>query len=123
MGLVVGGAVFSHWVLDLLVHRPDLPLHDDALKVGLGLWNYPALAFLFEAGLIFSGMWLYFRATSPVTAVGKYGLPVFGALLLATQAAFFFGSPPPSPSVVATSLLITNFVGAGVVYWLEKKQQ
>ncbi len=103
-------------MLDLLVHRPDLPLYDDALKVGLGLWDYLELAFLLEAGLMFGGMWLYFRATSPVTAVGKYGLPVFGALLLATQAALFFGPHPPSPSVVETSLLITYFVGAGVVY-------
>ena len=36
---IVGAAVFSHWVLDWLVHRPDLPLYDDTFKVGLGLWN------------------------------------------------------------------------------------
>jgi hypothetical protein len=43
--LAVAAAVFSHWVLDFIVHRPDLPLYDDAVKVGLGLWNLPALAF------------------------------------------------------------------------------
>jgi hypothetical protein len=42
---IVGAAVFSHWVLDLVVHRPDLPMYDDTLKVGLGLWNYPIPAF------------------------------------------------------------------------------
>jgi hypothetical protein len=36
----IGAAVFSHWVLDWLVHRPDLPLYDDAMKVGLGIWNF-----------------------------------------------------------------------------------
>ena len=40
-GAVVGAAVFSHWPLDLLVHRPDLALYDNAAKVGLGLWDYP----------------------------------------------------------------------------------
>ena len=43
-GGVVGAAVFSHWVLDFVVHRPDLPLYDNSAKVGLGLWNAPALA-------------------------------------------------------------------------------
>jgi hypothetical protein len=37
--IVVGGAVFSHWVLDFIVHRQDLPLYDNSAKVGLGLWN------------------------------------------------------------------------------------
>jgi len=52
----IGLAVFSHWVLDLLVHKPDLPLYDNTMKVGLGLWNYPALALLVEALLLFAGM-------------------------------------------------------------------
>src|SRR5207249_566954 len=42
--LLVAVAVFSHWVLDLVVHRPDLPLYDDTLKVGLGLWNHRPVA-------------------------------------------------------------------------------
>src|SRR6266567_4680453 len=49
--LLVALAVFSHWVLDLVVHRPDLPLYDNAAKVGLGLWNYPARAFLLEVAI------------------------------------------------------------------------
>src|ERR1700732_4362462 len=55
----VGAAVFSHWVLDLLVHRPDLPLYDNSFKVGLGHWNYPMLAFPLEIAVLFSGMYLY----------------------------------------------------------------
>src|SRR5437867_1822257 len=58
--LVVAAAVFSHWVLDFVVHRPDLPLYDDAAKVGLGLWNHPALALGLEIAVLFGGMWLYF---------------------------------------------------------------
>src|SRR5213593_2926454 len=59
--LLVGAAVFSHWVLDLLVHRPDLPLYDNTAKVGLGLWNFPALSLGLEIVILFGGMWLYFR--------------------------------------------------------------
>ena len=52
---LVGAAVFSHWVLDFLVHRPDLPLYGDSFKVGLGLWNYRAFAFALEIVVLFSG--------------------------------------------------------------------
>src|SRR6266487_831796 len=63
---IVGAAVFSHWVLDLLVHRPDLPLYDNTMKVGLGLWNFPTLAFSLEVVFLFLGLYLYLRATEPV---------------------------------------------------------
>jgi hypothetical protein len=71
--LIVGAAVFSHWVLDLLVHRPDLPLYDDTLKVGLGLWNYRVPAFLLELASLFGGMYFYLRTTEASTRVGRYG--------------------------------------------------
>src|SRR5258705_11302369 len=53
--LLVGGAVLSHWVLDFVVHRPDLPLYDNSAKVGLGLWNRPVLAFGLEPALLLGG--------------------------------------------------------------------
>src|SRR5437867_11992208 len=59
--LLVGAAVFSHWVLDLVVHRPDLPLYDNTAKMGLGLWNLPALAPGLAAVLLFGRMCRYFR--------------------------------------------------------------
>ncbi len=122
-GLIVGAAIFSHWILDLLVHRPDLPLYDDVLKVGLGLWNYPVVAFLLEAGLMFGGMLLYLRATEPVTPGGKYAMLIFGLVMLLIQANVFFGSPPRSPTAAAVTALMAYFVLAGVAYWLEKKRQ
>src|SRR6266496_804580 len=74
----VGAAVFSHWVLDWLVHRPDLPLYDDAFKVGLGLWNYPAFAFVLEVTVLFGGMYLYVKTTKAVAHGGRYGMVIFG---------------------------------------------
>jgi hypothetical protein len=52
VGVVLGLVVFSHWVLDFLVHRPDLPLLWDGPKVGLGLWNYPLPEQVLEMGLL-----------------------------------------------------------------------
>jgi hypothetical protein len=123
MGIIVGLAVFSHWVLDLLTHRPDLPLYGDTLKVGLGLWNYPTIAFLLEIGLLLGGMWLYFRATNPITTAGKYGLLALGILLLIIQAVFSFGPSLPSLAAVPIIGLITYIAFAGYVYWLDKKRQ
>jgi hypothetical protein len=56
--LVVALAVFSHRVLDLLTHTPDLPLWTDAtLKVGLGFWNSAAATFSLEAIFLFGALW------------------------------------------------------------------
>ena len=120
---LVAAAVFSHWVLDLIVHRPDLALYDDTYKMGLGLWNYPAVAFALEAGLLFGGMLLYLRSTSAVSKLGKFGMPVFGLVLLAVQAVVFFGSPPSSPSAAALTAILSYVVFAAVVYWLERKRR
>jgi hypothetical protein len=123
MGLIVGLTVFSHWVLDLLVHRPDLPLYDDTLKIGLGLWNFPLLSFLLETALLLGGVWLYCRVTTPVSAVGRYGWLVFSVLLIAILAGTTFGPPPPSAEVAAILMLVSTFAFTLVAYWLGKKRQ
>lgn len=119
---IVGAVVFSHWVLDLLVHRPDLPPYDDAFKVGLGLWNYPVPAFALEVAFLFGGMYLYLRATQPTNPGGRCGMIIFGFVMLAIQALVFFGPPPPSDKAVAVIALVSYFVFAGVAYWLERKR-
>src|SRR6266852_5118348 len=78
---IVSVAVFSHWVLDLLVHRPDLPLYDNSAKVGLGLWNVPAIALGLEAALLFGGMWLYFR----LGRARRMAMLVFGIGMIGIQ--------------------------------------
>lgn len=119
----VGLAVFSHWVLDWMVHRPDLPLYDNAMKVGLGIWNYPAIALALEALLLFGGMWLYLRRTTPINAVGRFGVPVFGVLMIAIQAYVFFGPPPGSPGDLAVTALVFYVVFAAIIGWLSRQRR
>ena len=114
--LVVALAVFSHWILDLLVHRPDLPLYDNTAKVGLGLWNFPAVAFALEAGLLFGGMWLYFRTG----LVLRLRMVVFGLVMLVIQAYVFFGPPPASDRAAAWTALAAYAAFAAVVARLER---
>ncbi|HLF75486.1 MAG TPA: hypothetical protein VI524_14110 [Anaerolineales bacterium] len=65
-GYVIAGVVFSHWILDLLVHRPDLPILPGNLGnlplLGLGLWQYPAVSAVLELVLVIGGAWFYYRA-------------------------------------------------------------
>jgi len=65
-GYVIAGVVFSHWILDLLVHRPDLPILPGNLGnlplLGFGLWQYPAISAVLELILVIGGTWFYYRA-------------------------------------------------------------
>ena len=120
--LLVGAAVFSHWVLDLLVHRPDLALYDSVYKMGFGLWDYPLVTLALEAALFFGGLFLYLRATAPVSGLGRYGIMGFGLAAFGLQITALFGPPPPSDTAAALMGLSLYFVFAGIIYWLEKKR-
>jgi hypothetical protein len=117
--VLVGLAVFSHWVLDFVVHRPDLPLWDDAAKVGLGLWNLPAVAFALEALLLLGALRLYLQRR-PARQVA---LVVFAILMLAVQALVFFGPPPASGAAIASTAIVSYLAFAVVAWWLEDRRR
>jgi hypothetical protein len=119
----IGLAVFSHWILDLLVHKHDLPLYDDTWKIGLGLWNFPAIALFLEAFLLFGGMTMYLRRTTAINAVGRFGPLTFGVLMLAIQCYVFFGPPPTSPDAAAITALVSYVVFAVVAQWLDRQRK
>lgn len=89
--------VLSHWLLDLLVHVPDLTWAGAPPKLGFGLWNHPMVEMPLEAGLTLAGLWLYARATGGMRA-SIWGL---GAILLALQSVNWFG---PQPTQVDASV-------------------
>lgn len=66
-GYVIAGVVFSHWILDLIVHRPDLPIlpgnYGNLPLLGFGLWQYPTASAIVELALLIGGTWYYFQAT------------------------------------------------------------
>ncbi|HET6643244.1 MAG TPA: hypothetical protein VFG93_08210 [Gaiellaceae bacterium] len=68
-GIVIGAVVFSHWILDLIVHRDDMPIfpgNAGDIRVGFGLWEHHAAAAAAEAALIVAGAFLYWRAATQV---------------------------------------------------------
>jgi hypothetical protein len=121
-GFVVGLAVFSHWVLDLIVHRPDLPIYDDTMKVGFGLWNYKGIEFAVEIGILIAGIVLYFTRNVAMTG-RKIGIVVFGVLLILIQTQTTFGSRPlSSDRVVAITALVFYTLFAGIAFLLDKRR-
>ncbi len=118
-GAVVGAAVFSHWPLDLLVHRPDLALYDNAAKVGLGLWDYPYVTLVVEGALLLGAMALYLARSQPLTGRARYSMPAFGLAILLMQAGMLFGPPPSSDRAFAATALIAYVLFAGAIAWLE----
>ena len=118
-GVLVGLAVFSHWILDFIVHVPDLPLYDNSAKVGLGLWNTPALAYGLESAVLLAGMWLCLRGRQERTLQTW----IFGVLLLAIQAYNMFLAPPPtSDRTFAVTALVAYAVFAVAIWWLEDRR-
>lgn len=99
---IVGAAVLSHWVLDFVTHRPDLPLWPpEGPVVGLGLWNSVAGTIAAEGVLSMVGLWLYVTHTEPADRVGRYALAAFAVTLPLIYAANLLGPPPPSVEMIA----------------------
>ena len=124
VAMVVALAVFSHWLLDLIVHTPDLPLWtDDSMKLGLGLWNNAAAAYALEAILLVAALWLYLRETRASTSLGKYGMGVFVAVLILINGVNIFGAPPEGGKVaLAASAVFAYFLAAAGAFWLDRKR-
>lgn len=100
---ILGLLVASHWVIDLLVHKPDLPLWPGGPLVGFGLWNQPSVAILLEVALFAAGFLVYVRCTRPRDAIGRFGLAALALLLLAIHSGNLFGLPPPSVEMIAVA--------------------
>ena len=102
--IVIGMLVLSHWVLDVLTHRPDMPISlADSSVIGFGLWNFPVFAIPLELILFGVGIWLYLRHTRPLDRQGSIGFWALTLFLLVVYAANLLGPPPPSSAVVAWS--------------------
>jgi len=98
------------------LHRPDLPLYDNTAKVGLGLWNLPAVAFGSRGVAAVRSDVALLRHTARRTA-----MLVFGVVMLAIQAYVFFGPPPASDKAAAATALIAYAVLAVVIRALERR--
>jgi membrane-bound metal-dependent hydrolase YbcI (DUF457 family) len=121
IGLVLGLLVVSHWVLDWITHRPDMPLWPRGPKVGLGLWNSVAGTMTVEIALFVVGVFIYAKATRARDRVGSIGLwslvlLLFGFYLFDS----FSAAPPPSVTAIWISALIATAIILVWAGWVDK---
>lgn len=117
--ILVAAAVFSHWILDALVHQPEMRLAGSASSaVGLALWDNLPLALALEAGIVVIGVILFLRGSrlSRHKAAALAALSL--ALLVFTVLGMTLAPPPPSAQAMAASSLVTLAVVCALVAWL-----
>ena len=111
---ICGAAILSHWVLDALSHRPDLPLvPGGAARIGLGLWNSLPGTLVVELGIFAIGVWLYVRTTRALDRVGSVALWSLVGFLVVIYFSNIFGPPPPSVIAIA----VVGHAGWLLVIW------
>lgn len=120
---IVAFCVFSHWMLDAVVHRPDLPLMPGGdIYIGFGLWSSVAASVIVESGIFLIGLVVYLKTTAAQNRAGKYGLWSLVAVLLTIWAANIFGPPPPSEKAIA---VVGNASWLFVLwaYWIDRHRK
>ena len=117
--VLVAVAVFSHWLLDALVHAPELPIAgNSSAKVGLGLWDRMPMALTVEAVIAIAGLILFVSA-SKLPKARRLWLSVLLLVLLAfTVVGMTVAPPPPSVAAMAMSSLITIVVVCALAWWI-----
>ena len=118
--IIIGAVVLSHWFLDALVHKPDLPLWPGGeTRIGLGLWNSVGGTLIVEIAMFVLGLALYVSCTRPTDRIGRFGFWGLVALLAASYAGAVFGPPPPSVQAMAWVSLAGAAVTGVLGYWVD----
>ena len=117
--LLLGILVLSHWVLDFITHRPDLPLSPwTDQKFGLGLWNSRSATIVIELILFIGGLVLYTMATKPKNKTGQFALWSFVAFLVTVYFANAINPPPHATSIIAL-LGLSQWLLIAWGYWID----
>ena len=119
--LVLGTLVLSHWILDAVSHRPDLPLWPGGgVLVGLGLWNSVAATLVVECALFAAGVWIYARSAPARNRIGAIAFWALVAIFLAAYAGNVLGPPPPSVTAIAAVGVVGSAVLLALAWWADR---
>ena len=120
---MLAALVVSHWILDVVTHRPDMPLYPGSARFGLGLWQSIAATIMVELALFAGGIWLYVRETRPRDGVGRWSLTAMVVSLIGIYFANLSAGAPPS----VTAIWVSGLIGAVLVIawsaWLDRHRQ
>ncbi|HUL02552.1 MAG TPA: metal-dependent hydrolase [Gemmatimonadales bacterium] len=120
--VVVALLVLSHWVLDWVTHRPDMPLYPGGPKVGLGLWGSVLGTVTIESVMFAAGLGVYLAATRARDRVGRYAFWGFIAMLVASYVGSLF-SPPPVMPALAIGGIVFGWLFVAWAWWADKHRE
>jgi membrane-bound metal-dependent hydrolase YbcI (DUF457 family) len=115
--------VVSHWVLDWITHRPDMPLYPGSARYGLGLWNSVPGTLLVELSMFAIGLWLYIRTTRAKDRIGRYAFLAYVALLLFSYIGDRFSSLPSGTRDIAWSGIIAGAILLPWAWWFDHHRE
>ncbi len=121
--LVVALLVVSHWVLDFVAHRPDMPLYPGGPRVGLGLWNSPPATVIVEALMFAAGLWIYLKATRARDRAGSYGFWALLAVLAVSYVGSLFAGPPPTRRALEIGGIVFGWLFVGWAAWADRHRE
>ncbi|MBI5084591.1 MAG: hypothetical protein HZB13_08345, partial [Acidobacteria bacterium] len=120
----IGLAVLSHWLLDALVHKPDLPLYPGSSTLaGLGLWNSVGGTLIVESLLFVAGVWLYATATRAMDRVGQFSFWSFVALAAVIYSAVASGGPPPPSAQAVAAAGLLSWLFPAWAWWFDRHRE
>lgn len=118
---IIAAAVFSHWVLDVVTHRPDMqlvPWMDT--RLGFGLWNSPIATLIVEGVLWLGAIVVYVRGTRPIGRAGRYGFWPMLVILTFLWLTSLRGDPPPSLGALASVNAVFFAVVLAWAAWMNR---
>jgi len=122
--VIITALVVSHWVLDFITHRPDMPLYPGGPKFGLGLWFSLIGTVAVEVPMFLAGVWIYLQTTRPKDRTGMAAISILLALLLVIYASNVISqAPPPSPTAVALVSLIGACLITAWAGWADRHRE
>ncbi len=109
--------VTSHWLLDYITHRPDMPLYPGGPRLGLGLWNQPVIEKSIEIAMYAAGLQIYLQTTRAYPATRRWAMLALAAFLFV---GFFAASaPPPSVTALWISAIALSALTVVWAYWAD----
>ena len=121
--LIVAALVVSHWLLDFVTHRPDMPLWPGGPKAGLELWASVPGTIVVEGLMFVAGVAIYARATRARDAIGRFGMWGLAALLAVLYVVSLFSPPPPSIKAFAVVGLVIEVLVVALGAWVDRHRE
>jgi hypothetical protein len=120
---VIAMVVVSHWVLDVVTHRPDMPVYPGGPTVGLGLWYSVPATLIVECVMYGTGVWLYATSTRARGGIGRWGFASLAVFLAVAYLASLTGPPPPSIPALSGSLIVASAVILLWSWWADRHRE